>query len=182
GEFTAGTGSTLYDFANGNIINASVKVPFVLVNTSFILRLTLTNNGSSAHSETVTVNMPFTVQPVYRQLQNNNDDTCLTQSGRGNCTTNDSTRWTWNPDNLMFINKQLYLNRAGNGNAYCYQINGLTSSTVVCNTANNLSKATFTNGNEFRIGGERVCRYLDWFTYRYNRNDCNTGDRVFKWN
>lgn len=182
GEFTNGSGEQYYDFAAGNTINASLKVPFVLVDTNFILRLTLTNNGLSAWREDITVDMPFTVQPVYRQLQNNNDDTCLTQSGRGSCTTNDSTRWTWNPDNLMFINKQLYLNRAGNGNAYCYQINGLTSSTVVCNTANNLSKATFTNGNEFRIGGERVCRYLDWFTYRYNRNDCNTGDRVFKWN
>lgn len=191
GEFTNGSGEQYYDFAAGNTINASLKVPFVLVDTNFILRLTLTNNGLSAWREDITVDMPFTVQPVYRRLQQNGNECYRARStsdslaGCGNQGQWSDLYYTWNPDNFRLISKERVLtNNANRCAALAPRSSGITgsdSSLTTCDAGNNKKFEFYDYGSVMiRVDGEGMCR-SGWAGQDLTRQNCSGNDGKWSW-
>ncbi|MFY9178227.1 MAG: Calx-beta domain-containing protein, partial [Venatoribacter sp.] len=174
-EMTNASGTVAYNNGNNALnVSSSLTIPFVVKETSFVLKLTLAGGG-----ETFSKELTFNVKPLWRQLEHNEGGKCMAPNGRGSCGY-DSTTWTWNPSNKMLFNLEAVKNQSDNK---CLMWSGSSTDAklAACNSGVADSQVTFTNGNNFRVDNKRVCRYLNWFTYQYRRNDCNTGDNKWKW-
>src|SRR5690554_471111 len=170
GQFTSNRqGSLNYNPADGLNLVTNVKLPFVLASQDFRLQLTITGNGPNGDgTKNFTRDFAFTVDPLFRRLENDGKTGCLRATG-GNvlpsCDESGSEtgewpdiRWTWNSDKNALISKD-------NNNCFTLEPAGWEGllyrtyrapSTSSCDQSSS-KIITFNESKEMHVSGERVC-------------------------
>lgn len=189
------TGPLNYDPVNEFNLLTKVKLPFVLASKDFKLQLVITGNGPNGDgSKNFTKDFAFTVDPLFRRLENNdqggclragNDDGALPGCDESNAPTGEWTdiRWAWHETQKVLISKE---------NLQCITLNqsSITSPARIpgrsaCNPSSANQKADFSVNGEFRIDSTRVCADKNiignWRDGVRRNNDCSGDRSLWTW-